>query len=85
VEHGYTPWWQPVSRHATRAVVAAVPVKTLCEIAGRSLALQHRPAWWARGDAPSMEGKELGAGTCSYGAPAGESRRNRPRAQRTRE
>jgi len=29
-----------------------------------------------------MEGKELGAGTCSYGAPAGESRRNRPRAQK---
>ena len=29
-----------------------------------------RPAWWVRGDAPSMGGQALGAGTCSYGAPA---------------
>src|ERR1700722_5520534 len=38
-------------------------------------AVAAHPAWWVGGDAPSMGGQALGAGTCSYGAPADEPRR----------
>ena len=76
------PWWRPPAADQGRR--GPRRRKTLREIAPPTPVDAARPAWWVAGDAPSMGGQALGAGTCTYGAPADEPRRDRPRAQRTR-